>query len=110
MTVCAGSSQAKSSGTPQAVPQDEVFQLLQTAVYTPAQDLARQRSIQQLARMVLRLQEPPGAANIIAVFSARYVLIQLSPKVTSPILLTPILLTHTDFWPEAKSGWHASLS
>ena len=73
MTVCAGSSQAKPSGMPQAVPQDEVFQLLQTAVYTPAQDLARQRSIQQLARMVPHLQEPPGAANLIAVFSARYI-------------------------------------
>ena len=73
MIVCAGSSQAKPPGTPQAVPQDEVFQLLQTVVYTPAQDLARQRSIQQLARMVPHLQEPPGAANLIAVFSARYI-------------------------------------
>ncbi|DBB00160.1 hypothetical protein WJX77_011844 [Trebouxia sp. C0004] len=73
-----GSSQAKPSGTPQAVPQDEVFQLLQTAVYTPAQDPARQPSIQQLARMVPRLQEPPGAANIIAVFSAR--VIDVLPK------------------------------
>ena len=79
MTVCAGSSQAKPSGTPQAVPQDEIFQLLQTAVYTPAQDLARQRSIQQLARMVPRLQEPPGAANVIAVFSARYIPVVPSP-------------------------------
>lgn len=79
MIVCAGSSQVKSSGMPQAVPQDEVFQLMQAAVYNPAQDLARQRSIQQLARMVPRLQEPPGAANVIAVFSARYILIILSP-------------------------------
>lgn len=75
MTVYAGSSQAKPSGTPHAVPQDEIFQLLQTAVYTPAQDLARQSSIQQLARMVARLQEPPGAANVIAVFSARYIVV-----------------------------------
>ncbi|KAL0051061.1 hypothetical protein WJX82_001259 [Trebouxia sp. C0006] len=73
-----GSSQAKPPGTPQAVPQDEVFQLLQTVVYTPAQDLARQRSIQQLARMVPRLQEPPGAANVIAIFSSR--VIDVLPK------------------------------
>ncbi|KAA6422712.1 MAG: hypothetical protein FRX49_07247 [Trebouxia sp. A1-2] len=72
------SSQVKSSGMPQAVPQDEVFQLMQAAVYNPAQDLARQRSIQQLARMVPRLQEPPGAANVIAVFSAR--VIDVLPK------------------------------
>ena len=110
LTVCAGSSQAQPSGTAQAVPQDEVFQLLQTAVYTPAQELARQSSIQQLARMVPHLQESPGAANAIAVFSARYILILLSFIPPSPILLTPILLTHTNFRCEAQSGWHVSIS
>lgn len=67
-----GSSQAKPSGTAKAIPQDEILQLLHTAVYSAAEDQQRQSSIQQLARMVPRLQQPPGPANDIATFSTRW--------------------------------------
>lgn len=68
-----GSSEAKPSGTAKAIPQDAVLQLLHTAVYSAAEDPQRQSSIQQLARMVPRLQQPPGSANDIATFSTRWV-------------------------------------
>ncbi len=105
MIVCAGSSQAKPPGTPQAVPQDEVFQLLQTVVYTPAQDLARQRSIQQLARMVPRLQEPPGAANVIAIFSSRYF-----PYQCLSYYHHLYCFPHLEFRCKIQSGWRVSTS
>ena len=55
------------------VPQDQVFQLLASAVYSPAGDAERANSLQQLSSMTSRLQEPPGLANDVAVFSNRCV-------------------------------------
>ncbi|KAL3138478.1 hypothetical protein ABBQ32_006268 [Trebouxia sp. C0010 RCD-2024] len=53
------------------VPQDQVFQLLSTAVYMADEDPQRQHSLQQLRRMAPRLQEPPGPLNDVAIFSNR---------------------------------------
>ena len=51
--------------------QEQVFQLLSTAVYSAAGDPQRQHSLQQLSSMTSRLQEPPGLANDVAVISNR---------------------------------------
>ncbi|KAL3155320.1 hypothetical protein ABBQ38_010884 [Trebouxia sp. C0009 RCD-2024] len=68
-----GAGRRRAADAAPGVPQDQVFQLLSTAVYTAAEDPQRQHSLQQLRRMAPRLQEPPGPLNDVAVFSNRII-------------------------------------
>ena len=61
----------KGGSGQQTISQDQVFQLLTTAVYNGPEDPERRSSLEQLSSMVSRLQEPPGPANDVAIFSTR---------------------------------------
>lgn len=67
----AGAGRRVAADAAPRVPQDQVFQLLSTAVYMADEDPQRQHSLQQLRRMAPRLQEPPGPLNDVAIFSNR---------------------------------------
>lgn len=73
---CAGAGLVPAADAAARIPQDQVFQLLSTAVYSAVEDPQRRNSLQQLRRITPRLQEPPGPSNDVAVFSNRCIMDQ----------------------------------